>query len=243
MTLLDVRGVGKHFGGLLAVRDVSFSIEAGGIIGLIGPNGAGKTTLFSLLSGFLTPDHGTIAFDGTSLTGVTPERRCRLGLCRTFQLVKPFGNMTVLENVMVGAFSRVASVARAREEAERVLDFIDMRPVAAMVSRTLPVELRKRLEVARALATGPRLLLLDEVMAGLNPAEVKSMVEFLRKVHARGVTLLVIEHVMAAVMGLSQKILVLHHGEKIAEGPPAEIARHPRVVQAYLGEEYAFAQG
>jgi branched-chain amino acid transport system ATP-binding protein len=239
--LLEVRGVSRRFGGLKAVREVSFAVREGEIVGLIGPNGAGKTTLFSLLSGFLRPDSGEVHFDGRPTTGLSSDRLCRLGLCRTFQLVKPFGNMTVLENVMVGAFARVGRPAGAREEAARVLEFMGMGRLAKALARTLPVELRRRLEVARALATGPRLLLLDEVMAGLNPSEAKSMVALLRKVHGQGVTLLVIEHVMAVVMGLSHRILVLHHGEKIAEGTPAEIARHPRVVQAYLGEEYLIA--
>jgi branched-chain amino acid transport system ATP-binding protein len=239
--LLEVRGVSRRFGGLKAVREVSFAVREGEIVGLIGPNGAGKTTLFSLLSGFLRPDSGEVHFDGRPTAGLSSDRLCRLGLCRTFQLVKPFGNMTVLENVMVGAFARVGQPAGAREEAARVLEFMGMGRLAKALARTLPVELRRRLEVARALATGPRLLLLDEVMAGLNPSEAKSMVALLRKVHGQGVTLLVIEHVMAVVMGLSHRILVLHHGEKIAEGTPAEIARHPRVVQAYLGEEYLIA--
>jgi branched-chain amino acid transport system ATP-binding protein len=239
--LLEVRGVSRRFGGLKAVREVSFAVREGEIVGLIGPNGAGKTTLFSLLSGFLRPDSGEVHFDGRPTAGLSSDRLCRLGLCRTFQLVKPFGNMTVLENVMVGAFARVGQPAGAREEAARVLEFMGMGRLAKALARTLPVELRRRLEVARALATGPRLLLLDEVMAGLNPSEAKSMVALLRKVHGQGVTLLVIEHVMAVVMGLSHRILVLHHGEKIAEGTPAEVARHPRVVQAYLGEEYLIA--
>jgi branched-chain amino acid transport system ATP-binding protein len=239
--LLEVRGVSRRFGGLKAVREVSFAVREGEIVGLIGPNGAGKTTLFSLLSGFLRPDSGEVHFDGRPTAGLSSDRLCRLGLCRTFQLVKPFGNMTVLENVMVGAFARVGHPAGAREEAARVLEFMGMGRLAEALARTLPVELRRRLEVARALATGPRLLLLDEVMAGLNPSEAKSMVALLRKVHGQGVTLLVIEHVMAVVMGLSHRVLVLHHGEKIAEGTPAEIARHPRVVQAYLGEEYLIA--
>ncbi len=239
--LLEVAGVSKRFGGLRAVREVSFAVEPGEIVGLIGPNGAGKTTLFSLLTGFLRPDAGEIRFDGRPITGLPPDRLCRLGLCRTFQLVKPFGNMTVLENVMVGALSRVGTTGRAREEAARILEFIEMAALADVRAKTLPVELRRRLEVARALATGPRLLLLDEVIAGLNPSEAKGMVELLRKLHRQGLTLLVIEHVMAVIMGLSQRILVLHHGEKIAEGTPAEIARHPRVVQAYLGEEYLLA--
>jgi branched-chain amino acid transport system ATP-binding protein len=239
--LLDVRGVSKRFGGLLAVRDVSFRVEAGELVGVIGPNGAGKTTLFALLSGFVQPDAGEIRFDGHPMGGLTPERRCHLGLCRTFQLVKPFGNMTVLQNVMVGAFARQRAPSAARAEAQRVLALTDMTAIAGVLAKTLPVELRKRLEVARALATSPRLLLLDEVFAGLNPTEINGMVAFLRSLHAERLTLLVIEHVMAVIMRVSQRILVLHQGEKIAEGPPATIARHPRVVEAYLGEEYLLA--
>jgi branched-chain amino acid transport system ATP-binding protein len=239
--LLDVRGVSKRFGGLIAVRDVSFSISTGEMVGVIGPNGAGKTTLFSLLSGFVQPDAGEIRFDGRPVDGLSPEARCRLGLCRTFQLVKPFGALTVLQNVMVGAFVRQRAPAAARADAERMLELTGMTGIAHVLARTLPVELRKRLEVARALATSPRLLLLDEVFAGLNPTEINGMVEFLRRLHAQRVTLLIIEHVMAVIMNVSERILVLHEGAKIAEGPPAAIARNPRVVEAYLGEEYLLA--
>jgi len=236
-----VRGVSKRFGGLLALRDVDFTMVAGELVGLIGPNGAGKTTLFSLLSGFLHPDAGDIRFDGVDLRGLAPERRCRLGLTRTFQLVKPFANLTVEDNVMVGAFMRTRAPRAARAEASRVLALTGLAPLARERARTLPVEQRKRLEVARALATRPRLLLLDEVFAGLNPTEINGMVDFLRLLHAGGTTLLVIEHVMAVIMRVSQRVIVLHHGEKIAEGPPPEIVRNRRVIDAYLGEEFALA--
>jgi branched-chain amino acid transport system ATP-binding protein len=240
-TVLEVRGLSKRFGGLSAVRDVTFSVGEGEIVGVIGPNGAGKTTLFSLLSGFIRPDAGTIRFEGRPVTDLAPERRCLLGLCRTFQLVKPFGNMTVRQNVMVGAFARHRSVKAAGFATDRVLETTGMKAIAGVLAKTLPVELRKRLEVARALATSPRLLLLDEVFAGLNPTEIKEMVAFLRRIHAERITLVVIEHIMAVIMGVSGRVLVLHHGEMIAEGPPAAVARHPRVIEAYLGEEYLLA--
>lgn len=241
--LLEARGVVKRFGGLVAVRNVDLEIEPGETVGLIGPNGAGKTTLFSVLSGFLPPEGGEIRFDGRPVVGLTPEELVRRGLCRTFQLAKPFGNMTVLQNVMVGAFARLRSPSQSAKEAERILELTGMTSLRDVLAKTLPVELRKRLEVARSLATHPRLLLLDEVMAGLNPTEVKQMRDLLQAVSRQGITLFIIEHVMAVIMSLCQRILVLHHGEKIAEGPPAQIARHPRVVQAYLGEEYLLAEG
>lgn len=239
--LLRAQGVVKRFGGLFAVKDVDLAIEAGEIVGLIGPNGAGKTTLFAVLSGFLRPEGGRVWLDGHRVVGLSPEALAYLGLCRTFQLVKPFGNMTVLQNVTVGAFLRLRSPSQATLEAERVLEFTGMTHLRDVLAKALPVELRKRLEVARTLATRPRLLLLDEVMAGLNQTEIKGMLDLLLTLHREGITLFIIEHVMAVIMSLCQRILVLHHGEKIAEGAPSQIARDPRVVQAYLGEEYLIA--
>jgi branched-chain amino acid transport system ATP-binding protein len=239
--MLELDAVTKRFGGLTAVGEVSFRAAEGEILGIIGPNGAGKTTLFNVISGFYAPDEGRVLLDGRDVSKLPAHQICALGLCRTFQLVKPFGNLSVEDNVMIGALTRLPSVAAAREEARRVVALCRLEALASVPARSLPIGLRKRLEVARALATKPRLLLLDEVMAGLNATELGEMVTLIERLHAEGLGLIIIEHVMAAMMRLAQRIVVLHHGEKIAEGTPQTITRDPRVVDAYLGEEFVLA--
>jgi branched-chain amino acid transport system ATP-binding protein len=242
MSLLSVRDVSKAFGGLRAVERVSLDLEEGEILGLIGPNGAGKTTLFHLLCGFLRPDEGTIHFRGESVVGLRPHAICRRGMVRTFQIARPFLRLTVLENVVVGALERVAHRREAVAIAREILDLTGLAGKAGSLGHALTLPDRKRLELARGLATGPCLLLLDEVIAGLNPAETGRMIDLIRTIHGRGITVLLIEHVMSAVMALSQRVLVLNYGEVIAEGRPQEVVRDPRVIQAYLGEDYALAE-
>ena len=241
MSLLAARGLSRRFGGLQAVAGLDLSVAPGEMLGLIGPNGAGKTTVFNLLSGFLTPDAGDIVLAGRSIVGLPPHAICRLGLARTFQIVRPFPRMTVLENVRVGALARYPRASEALARAREVVMRVGLGPREAVAAGALTLADRKRLELARALATGPVLLLLDEVMAGLNPTEIEAIIQLIRGIHASGVSILLIEHNMRAVMALSQRIVVLSFGERIAEGAPSDIANHPKVVEAYLGEEYVRA--
>jgi branched-chain amino acid transport system ATP-binding protein len=239
--LLEVRGVGKRFGGLQALSDVSFAVREGEIVGVIGPNGAGKTTLFNVITGYDVPDAGDVVLRGERITGLTPHRICRLGIARTFQISKPFANLTVLEAVRIGALNRVRAMDAATARALEILDLLGLAAKERQLGRHLTVAERKRLELARALATGPSLLLMDEVAAGLRPNEVLEMITLVRGIAARGVTVLIIEHVLEAVMRLSGRIVVLNHGQVIAQGRPDELVNDARVIEAYLGEAYDLA--
>lgn len=237
--ILEVKDLGKNFGGLAAIRQVSFEVRKGDIVGLIGPNGAGKTTLFNVISGFYRPDGGAVLYHGEAISSIhSAYRICRRGMGRTFQLVKPFQNISVLENVMTGAFLQSKTHAAAREDALEILELVGLCGVKSTLGKSLTIADRKRLELARALATRPDLLLLDEIMAGLNPKETDEAIQLIRKIRGHGITILMIEHVMQAVMQLSDRIVILHHGEKIGEGPPRQVAADEKVIKAYLGEEY-----
>ncbi|MDR1619178.1 MAG: ABC transporter ATP-binding protein [Clostridiales bacterium] len=235
MALLELTGVTKRFGGLTAVDNVNLVLNEGEILGLIGPNGAGKTTLFAIIAGYLKPNEGKIVFNGVDITGKETHKIARMGMNRTFQVVKPFSDMNVVENVMVGAMMRNASVKRAREKAMDALEFCGLAHRADYLGRELTVANKKRLEVARALASDPKVLLLDEVMAGLNPSEVRDAVEFIHRIHARGVTLLVIEHVMEVIMPISHRVAVLNYGKKIVDSDPKQAVSDPEVISAYFG--------
>jgi len=239
--LLEGRKVTKHFGGLVAVKEVDFIVNEGEIVGLIGPNGAGKTTLFNCITGVYRPTSGKIMFDGKDITGLKPHQVCKLGIGRTFQIVEPFLGMSVLENVMVGALfgrNRSISLSDARKKALECLEFVGLADKKDVLADNLTLVDRKALEIARALATDPKLILLDEVAAGLNPTETLRAMDMIKKIRdERGITIFWIEHVMRAVMGTAERIIVIHHGEKIAEGPPKEVSNNKKVIEVYLGQE------
>ena len=238
--LLAVESSTKYFGGLLANREVSLAIEAGEIVGLIGPNGAGKTTLFNCISGSMHPENGRIVFDGTDITRARPERICHLGVARTWQVVRAFGRMTALENVVCGALQRTNRIAEARARARELLEFTELTGKDDVPAATLTLADKKRLEIARALATRPKLLLLDEAMSGLTPMETAAAVRLVRRIHAElKVTICVVEHVMEVVMPLSHRVIVLDYGVKIADGAPQTVVRDEQVIRAYLGERRA----
>lgn len=237
--ILKIEHLSKHFGGLKAVNDISMTVERGEIHALIGPNGAGKTTLFNLISGFITPTSGHVYFDGSDVTNMKPYRLCSRGLVRTYQIVQPFRGMSTLDNVMVGGFTHTNKVPLAREKAMRALKITKLDHKADIQARSLNLCEQKRLEVARALATEPKLIMLDEVMAGLNPGEVIEVMDIVRDIKDLGITIVIIEHIMQAVMSISDNITVISFGEKIAEGKPNDIATNPDVISVYLGSDYA----
>lgn len=238
MKMLEVKDLSKDFGGLRAVDHLSLDIEEGSILGLIGPNGAGKSTVFNCIAGVFPPSEGEITFAGTRANNEKPWDLCRRGLARTFQIVKPFSSKSVLYNVMVGSFAKTSSVREAEKRAIGVLEFLHLDHVKHTKAGNLTIAHRKRLEIARALATEPKLLLLDEVMAGLRPTEVDEMVKIIQQLRDRGITIFVIEHIMRAVMALSDWIVVIHFGKKISEGTPRQVASDENVIKAYLGDEY-----
>lgn len=240
-SILEVKELTINFGGLIAVNNLDMKVDAGQAVGLIGPNGAGKTSAFNLISGVYKPTHGQVIFNGEDITGLPPYVVNRKGIGRTFQIVKPFGSMTVLENVMVGGFAHTSNRNKSKEIAMQVIERVGLQRKVNSLAKSLTLADRKRLEVAKALATDPKLLLLDEVLAGLNPTEVEEAVSMIKDINKSGISILMIEHVLQATMAICSHIVVLDYGKKIAEGTPQEVTNNPEVIKAYLGDEYEAA--
>lgn len=239
MAFFRVEKLVKTFGGLTAVNEVSFEVEQGQIFGLIGPNGSGKTTLFNMISGVYTPTSGKVVYKDREIQGMKPYKICKMGIGRTFQVVKPLGRMTVRDNVIAASFSRVNSMGEARDNSMEILDFCGLTPVKGALAKSLPIAGRKRLEIARAMATRPDLLLLDETAAGLNPTELLSAMNLIRRIREKGTTVIIIEHIMHVIMTISDRIHAINFGTTIAEGTPKEVAANQKVIEAYLGTDYA----
>ncbi len=237
MAFFEARDIVKYFGGLAAVNGVSFKVDEGLIYGLIGPNGSGKTTIFNLINGYFPLNKGEIYFEGSKISGLKTHQICKRGIGRTFQVVKPLKRMTVLDNVMASAFLYTSSPKEAERMAEETVDFCGLTPLKDKLAKSLPIASRKRLEIARAVATRPRLLLLDETAAGLNPSELDGAITLIRKIRDSGVTIIIVEHIMKVIMTISDRILAINHGTVITEGSPAEVASDPEVIAAYLGDD------